>query len=201
MGGSIGAPRLLRSRPLPAQRVGQPSPGRAPLQSRMANRPKSLLIVYHSMTGVTEQMAQAAALGARSEGSVQVHLKRASDTGADEVLAADGFVFATPENLAAMSGMLKDFFDRTYYSGLDRLNGRPYASLICGGSDGSNAAQQIARIALGWRLKAIADPVIVCTCATTPEQILAPKKLSLEQLARCEDLGQVLAGGLALGIF
>ena len=52
---------------------------------------------------------------------------------------------------------------------LDRINGRPYATLICAGSDGENAARQIARIATGWRLRAIADPLIVCTRAQTPE--------------------------------
>jgi multimeric flavodoxin WrbA len=167
----------------------------------MAAHAKTLLIVYHSLTGGTAQMAEAAARGARTESSVRVRLLRAGEAGADDLQAADGYVFATPENLAAISGLLKDFFDRTYYAALDRLNGRPYAALICAGSDGSNAAQQIARIATGWRLKPIADPFIVCTHATTPEQILAPKHLSAAALARCEELGQTLASGVALGIF
>ena len=94
---------------------------------------KTLLIVYHTMTGGTLQMAQAAASGARSEGTVDVRLLHARDAGPDDVLAADGLIFATPENLAAMSGMLKDFFDRSYYAVLDRINGRPYALLICAG--------------------------------------------------------------------
>jgi NAD(P)H-dependent FMN reductase len=84
-------------------------------------------------------------------------------------------VFATPENLAAIAGLMKDFFDRCYYPVLDRINGRPYAALICAGSDGSNAARQIARIATGWRLRDVAPPLIVCTRAQTPEAILAPK--------------------------
>lgn len=163
--------------------------------------PKTLLIVYHSMTGATRQMAAAAAQGASSEAAVEARLVAAIDARADDVLTADGYIFATPENLASMSGLMKDFFDRTYYPCLDRLNGHPYASLICAGSDGGSAAQQIARIALGWRLKAVAEPLIVCTRATTPEQILAQKQLSSMQLAPCEDLGKTLASGLALGIF
>ncbi|HEY4968674.1 MAG TPA: NAD(P)H-dependent oxidoreductase, partial [Steroidobacteraceae bacterium] len=120
---------------------------------------------------------------------------------ASDVLRADGFIFATPENLAAMSGKMKDFFDRTYYAALDRVNGRPYATLICAGSDGRNAAQQIERIATGWRLKPIADPIIVCTHAQAPAEILREKHISEPDLARCRELGQVLASGIALGIF
>ena len=90
---------------------------------------KTLLIVYHSMTGGTQQMAQAAARGAAegaaAEGTLQVRLLRAADASAEDVLQADGYLFATPENLAAISGMLKDFFDRTYYAVLERINGRP----------------------------------------------------------------------------
>ena len=100
----------------------------------------------------------------------------AAEAGPDELLQADGYIFATPENLAMMSGMMKDFFDRTYYPVLDRIVGRPYATLICAGSDGENAARQIQRIVTGWRLKPIAEPVIVCTYAQTPAEILAPKK-------------------------
>lgn len=162
---------------------------------------KSLLVVYHSCTGGTLQMAQAAAAGAQREAGVIVRLQAAASAGAPALLEADGYLFACPENLAAMSGVMKDFFDRTYYAVLDRIQGRAYAILICAGSDGTNAARQIERIATGWRLRDIAPPLIVCTHAQTPEEILRPKQIAAAELARCEELGATLAAGLALGIF
>jgi len=162
---------------------------------------KELLIVFHTMTGGTRQMAEAAARGAAAEPEVRVRLMRAAEAGAEDVLRADGYVFATPENLAAMSGVMKDFFDRTYYGVLDRIAGRAYATLICAGSDGHNAARQIERICTGWRLKAVADPLIVCTHAQTPEAIIATKTIGEHDLHRCEESGAAIAAGLALGIF
>jgi multimeric flavodoxin WrbA len=162
---------------------------------------QKLLIVYHSLTGGTLQMARAAAAGAAREPDVRVQLETATATDPDLLLESSGYLFACPENLAAMSGLMKDFFDRTYYPVLERIEGRPYATLICAGSDGSNAARQIERIATGWRLKAIADPVIVCTHAQTPEAILKPKRISSADLARCAELGATMAAGLALGIY
>ena len=100
-----------------------------------------------------------------------------------------------------MSGVMKDFFDRTFYAVLDRIIGRPYATLICAGSDGGNAARQIARICTGWRLKAVSAPLIVCTHAQTPEKILAPKIIPQQDLDRCAEVGAALAAGLALGMF
>jgi hypothetical protein len=96
---------------------------------------------------------------------------------------------------------MKDFFYRSYYAVLDRINGRPYATMICAGSDGQNAARQIARIATGWRLRAIAEPLIVCTHAQTPEAILARKHIGAADLERCTELGAAIAAGLASGIF
>ena len=162
---------------------------------------KTLLIVYHSMTGGTRQMAEAARDGALAEASVAVRLLHASAAGPDDVLSADGYLFATPENLAAISGQLKDFFDRCYYPALDRINGRPYAALICAGSDGSNAARQIARIATGWRLKAVAEALVVCTHAQTTEAILAPKRIGADDLEQCRALGEAMAAGVGLGVF
>lgn len=163
---------------------------------------KTLLVVYHTMTDGTRQMAEAAVQGARAASErVQVRSLRATDAGADEVLAADGYLFATPENLASMSGMMKDFFDRTYYAVLDRISGRPYATLICAGSDGEGAARQIDRIALGWRLKAVAPATIVITHAQTPERILARKVIGATDLQRCAEVGAALAAGLELGLF
>ena len=162
---------------------------------------KALLIVWHSRTGGTRQMADAAARAAEAEPQMAVRLLAAAEAQPDDLLAADGYLFACPENLAAMSGLMKDFFDRTYYPVLDQIQGRPYATLICAGSDGTNAARQIERIATGWRLKAIADPLIVCTQAQAPERILAPKQIGREDLARCAELGATIAAGIDLGIY
>ena len=146
-------------------------------------------------------MAEAAAEGAAAEAEVRVRLLTAGDADSADVLGADMYIFATPENLAAISGRMKDFFDRTYYAALDRIGGRPYATLICAGSDGENAARQIARIATGWRLRKVAEPLIVCTRAQTPEAILAPKTIASSDLLRCRELGAGLSVGLAAGIF
>jgi multimeric flavodoxin WrbA len=161
---------------------------------------KTLLIVWQSMTGGTRQMAEAAA-DAAAEHGVQVVIKPAPQAGPDDVLGADGYLFATPENLATMAGLMKDFFDRCYYPVLGRIEGRPYATLVCAGSDGTGAARQIERIGTGWRLQAVAPALIVCTHAQTPEAILAPKVIAEAELARCRELGGALAAGLALGIF
>ena len=162
---------------------------------------KTLLIVVHSRTGGARQMADAAARGASSEHDTTVRLLNAADAQADDLLAADGYIFACPENLAALSGQMKEFFDRAYYPVLDRINGRPYAMLICAGSDGTNAVRQIKRIATGWRLREVAPPRIVITHAQTPERILAPKVLAQNELDACEETGAALAAGIAAGIF
>ena len=53
----------------------------------------------------------------------------------------------------------------------------------------------------GWRLKAVAEPIIVNTAAQTPQAIVAPKTISPGELARCAELGQAMAAGLGLGVF
>ena len=162
---------------------------------------KTLLVVYHTMTGGTEQMAQAAAEGAREEPDVDVRVLQAAQAQPDDVLGADGYLFATPENLASMAGMMKDFFDRCYYAALDRVNGRPYALLVGAGSDGQNAVRQLDRIATGWRLRPVAPALIVCTHAQTLDEIMRPKQLCAADLAQCREMGNALATGLALGVF
>ncbi|WP_430404554.1 flavodoxin family protein [Hyphomonas sp.] len=158
-----------------------------------------LLITYHSRTGGTRQMAEAAAEAARAE--CDTLLLRAEEAGPDHLLAADGYLFAAPENLAALSGEMKEFFDRCYYPVLGRIEGHPYAQMVCAGSDGENAARQTARIATGWRLKKVQPPLIICTHAQTPEAILAEKTIPEADLAKCADIGQALAAGIAMGVF
>jgi len=162
---------------------------------------KRLAIIWHSMTGGSKALAEAAASGAANASGVETLLLHADDASPQTLLEADGYIFAFPENLAAISGVMKAFFDRSYYSCLGQIEGRPYALLVCAGSDGSNAVRQAERIATGWRLKRIADSLIVCTHAQTPEEILAPKTISEADLTMAGELGAAMAEGLALGVF
>lgn len=156
-----------------------------------------LLIVWHSRTGGSKALAKAAAEG----GGTAVRLVAVEDVTPDLLLAAGGYLFVGPENLAALSGAMKEMFDRSYYPCLGKLEGRPYATIICAGSDGENAQRQLDRIATGWRLKRVADHIIVNTDAQTPEAILAPKTIAAGRLAEARDLGAALAEGLVAGIF
>ena len=158
-----------------------------------------LLIVYHSKTGGSRQMAEAAADAAQAE--LPIALKTAPETEPADMFEADGYIFCAPENLAAIAGVMKDFFDRCYYPVLGKIEGRPYAQMICAGSDGENAARQTARIAKGWRLREVQPPLIVCTHAQTPEAIIAEKTIPEDQLARCRDLGAAMGAGISMGVF
>lgn len=156
-----------------------------------------LAIVWHSRTGGAQAMARAAAEGG-GDGARLISAARAEP---DDLLAAAGYLFVCPENLASLSGEMKEMFDRCYYPLLGRIEGRPYATAIAAGSDGRGAQSQIDRIVTGWRLRRVADPVIVNFSAQTPEAILAPKTLDDAGRATCRMLGETLSEGLRLGIF
>lgn len=140
-------------------------------------------------------MARAAAEAAGAE------LMRAEDTLSDHLLEAQGYLFVCPENLASMSGAMKEMFDRTYYDALGRIEGRPYASIIAAGSDGEGAQRQLDRIATGWRLKRVAEIMIVNFAAQTPSEIMTPKRVPDKVLNRCRELGLALCEGIRAGMF
>lgn len=144
-------------------------------------------------------MAHAAYDAARGE--CDTVLKTAAHAGPEDLRSADGFIFAAPENLAAIAGVMKDFFDRCYYPVLGEIEGRPYAQMVCAGSDGENAVKQMARIAQGWRLKLAQAPIIICTHAQTPEEILAEKTIGEADLNKCRELGAAMGAGLKMGVF
>jgi NAD(P)H-dependent FMN reductase len=161
------------------------------------DEPPYLLIIWHSRTGASEAMARAAFARA-GDGA---RLLRADECGSGDLLGASAYLFVCPENLATMSGLMKEMFDRCYYDVLGRIEGRAYATIIAAGSDGEGAQQQIDRIATGWRLRRVAEPMIVNFAAQTPDAIAAPKNVPPNVLKTCEELGASLAEGVRLGVF
>jgi multimeric flavodoxin WrbA len=150
---------------------------------------RRLIVVFHSQGGSAQRMADAVVRGAHREPGVEVRAVRALEAGLDDLLWAQAVLFGTPENFGYMSGALKDFFDRTFYPAQGRVNGLPYAVFVKAGNDGTGAVTSIERIARGYPLRRVAEPVVV------------RGELRDEDVARCEELGETIAAGLALGIF
>ena len=159
--------------------------------------PHKLAIVWHSRTGASRALAQAAARGATGA----ARLFAAEAVTAQDLLDAQGYLFICPENLGTMSGAMKEMFDRCYYPLLGQVEGRGYATIIAAGSDGSGAQAQLDRIVTGWRLRRVAQPIIALLDAQTPQAILAEKHVPSQVITQAEALGAALAAGLELGIF
>lgn len=150
---------------------------------------RRLLIVFHSQSGSAQRLAEAVIRGARRTEGVTVRDVRALDATLDDLLWAEAVIFGTPENFGYMSGALKDFFDRTFYPAQGRVSQLPYALFVKAGNDGTGAVTSVERIARGYPLRRVADPLVV------------RGEVGEDDVARCEELGETIAAGLAFGIF
>jgi multimeric flavodoxin WrbA len=152
--------------------------------------PRLLLIYGGHEGGRTAQMLAAVREGIESSGeTVELRVLPALSAGASDLLWAQGLLIGTPEHFGYMSGAVKDFMDRTFYPVEGQVEGLPYALFVSAGNDGSGAVTSIERIALGYKWKRVAEPLIV--------------KGDVDEQARhrCIELGQMMSAGLALGVF
>jgi multimeric flavodoxin WrbA len=152
---------------------------------------KHLLIVYHSQSGTTSQMAEAVIRGARNPdiGNVEVRVRTALEADADDLLWCDAFILGTPENFGYMSGAMKYFLDRSFYACVDRIDGRPYALFVRAGNDGSGAITSLQRILKGLSVREVQAPLLIAG------------EFEESRLADCEELGMTMAAGLEAGVF
>ena len=152
---------------------------------------KHLLIVYHSQSGTTTQMAEAVIAGANDPeiDSVEVRVKSPLEADADDLLWADGFILGTPENFGYMSGAMKYFLDRVFYPCEDKVAGKPYALFVRAGNDGTGAISSIHRILTGLAVKEVQEPVLIAG------------EFDESRLEECRELGLTLAAGLEAGVF
>lgn len=152
---------------------------------------KHLLIIYHSRTGHTARLAEAVRDGASDPEvtDIEIRFKTAAEADANDLRWADGLLLGTPENFGYMSGMMKDFLDRTYYEVEGALQPLPYAIFISAENDGTGAVTAIQRIANGYPFTQVHEPLI------------AKGEITTAHLTAAKELGLTLAAGLEAGIF
>lgn len=151
----------------------------------------TILIIYHSQSGNTRQMAEAVVRGIDSVDNVTAILKPAQLATLEDLLSCSGLAIGSPEYFGYMAGQVKDFFDRTYYPARksEKIFKKPYVAFISAGNDGTGAVVSIERIALGYPLKKVYEPVV------------AKGRISDDVLTRCEELGMTIAAGCDAGIY
>jgi multimeric flavodoxin WrbA len=127
--------------------------------------------------------------GAARDGEVDVVIKLAMEACTADLLACDAVIFGSPENFGALSGGLKDFLDRSYYSAEPYQINIPYGCFISAGNDGSGAIRQLEAIAKGYPLRKVTEHIVV---RGVPDS---------KGLQRCEELGATFAAAISLGIY
>ena len=152
---------------------------------------RHLLVVFHSRSGGTQLLADAAIAGATSDDidEVDVRVRSAFDATAADVRWCNGILLGTPENFGYMSGALKDFFERIYYELIEATRGLPYALFVKGGHDGEGAIRSVERIVTGLSWKSVLEPVLVVG------------DIDDDARERCYELGITFAAGLEAGVF
>lgn len=152
--------------------------------------PRILLIYGGHEGGRTHELVAAVKAGLEQSGeTIELRALPALTAGVDDLLWAQGLIIGTPEHFGYMSGAVKDFLDRTFYPTQNQVEGLPYALVVSAGNDGTGAVNSIERIALGYRWKRINEPIIVVGDVGDDDR------------RRCNELGQSMAAGVALGIF
>jgi multimeric flavodoxin WrbA len=152
---------------------------------------KHLLLIHGGHPGGrTAAMVAAVLEGIKlADEDVECRAVPALQAGVEDLLWANGLLIGTPEHFGYMSGAVKDFMDRTFYPVENKVDGLPYAVFVSAGNDGRGAVSAIERIALGYKWRRIAEPLIV---RGEPND---------DDMQGCRELGQTMAAGLALGIF
>ena len=149
---------------------------------------KHLLILVHSRSGTNQALGRAIEVGAQ-DADIEIRLKAPEEADENDLFWMDGVIFVSPEHFGLIAGLLKDFFERTFYPTENQLQGRAMAIVIGTGLDGEGALSSIRRICTGYRFKEVQEALIIKT------------PILDQDLAACRALGAAMALGLEAGIF
>ena len=152
---------------------------------------KHLLIIAHTPSVNTAALADAALRGACTNHAVDVTARAISpfDVVADDLLAADGVILGTTENIGYMAGATKDMFDRCYNTWLGRTEAMPVSLYIRAGLDGTATKRALESIFSAQRWRLVAAPLTLHGNWSDSYPI------------QVEELATAMAVGLDAGIF
>ncbi len=155
----------------------------------MNNKPKKLLIIYHSRSGTVKKMADAIISGARTGTSIEIEVVNPLEANPEQIKSSQAIIIGTPENFGYMSGAIKHFFEEIYYECLESTRGLSYALFVAADNDGSGAVASIEKIITGLGWNDVAQPII-CKNGVTQQE-----------LEMCRELGMTISAGLELGLY
>jgi len=141
----------------------------------------NILIIYHTQSGNTEQAAKYVSEGAKENTSaavrrerpwdwsgsrneedpdIEVTVKKAEEAGIQDLFKCDGIAIGTPDYFNYMAGMVKDFFDRTFYPARGEMNDKPCITFVTHGG-GAKANESLERICNSFEFKLLQPTVMV----------------------------------------
>ncbi len=141
-----------------------------------------VLIGYHTFSGKTKLLAEAAAEGARKAGA-EVTFKEVADTNIGDLAAADAILVATPQPFRSMAGETKKLFERLWKDREQITEGKPFGVIIVYNNDPAATVETMDRLCNHFKFSKVAE----WTTVKAAEADAA--------LGSCRELGAALAKG------
>ena len=123
---------------------------------------KRILFIHHSPSPNTIKLSKH--LGSKIKllnPNINLIVLKPIETNIDSFLSIDGVIIGTTENFGYMSGLTKDFFDRTYEDLQNKMEGLPIFYYVRAGLDGNGCQIGIDKILTGLKWRQVVPPLIL----------------------------------------
>ena len=140
---------------------------------------KNILFIHHSPSDNTIKLSNHLQSKIRKlNPNTNLIVSKAIETNIDSFNSIDGVIIGTTENFGYMSGLTKDFFDRTYEGLQNKMAGLPIFYYIRAGLDGNGCKIGIDKILTGLKWRQVLPPLIL-KCKWNNDFILKLEEKSL----------------------
>ena len=151
---------------------------------------KNILFIHHSPSDNTIKLSNHLQSKIRKlNPNTNLIVSKAIETNIDSFNSIDGVIIGTTENFGYMSGLTKDFFDRTYEGLQNKMAGLPIFYYIRAGLDGNGCKIGIDKILTGLKWRQVLPPLIL------------KGKWNNDFILRLEEKSLTFVNGIEMGIY